>query len=360
MIGDAPQRPKSGAQVVERWLAYRATMISDPITEKGAGLYRKGWSSWLKFLQPGKDHSVAAIEWYEAGGEDVANFLKSGLRNRKSGVPVSEITRRRYFRMLERVYDFALQNAWVQANPVLAIVEAERPPSEVYQGAVLIPRVWHAALAHVPGEEETGVLDVRNRAILLCLFHLGLMPQEVRALTVDDVLHEPGPGSNSRRRITALQLDGAGPNQRRKLQTPPDLADALARWCAARSIYRGGEGHKILFCSSHGRQMTSENLLALCRQVLLRASESLGVPPPPRLGPQIIRNTRLVMWINDGVAPAEVVLRAGLKNIKGLTHLLEAVHESLRPALKAERDDENPRQTYRRAVNARGQQVGLL
>ena len=42
---------------------------------------------------------------------------------------------------------------------------------------------------------------------------------------------------------------------------------------------------------------------------------------PGRIGPQVLRNTAIVLWLNDGVPEKEVVRRVGLKNSKGLHHL---------------------------------------
>ena len=60
------------------------------------------------------------------------------------------------------------------------------------------------------------------------------------------------------------------------------------------------------------------------------------------MGPQIVRNTRLCIWLNNGEDVGQVVKRAGLKNAKGLLHLINAcsvdVQQKLRPANK--RDDE--------------------
>ena len=76
------------------------------------------------------------------------------------------------------------------------------------------------------------------------------------------------------------------------------------------------------------------------------------------MGPQILRNTRLVFWLNEGVPAAEVALRAGLKNIKGLYHLREHVNLDLRATLAHGRDDEPLQRTQRRAaLAARGLQA---
>ncbi len=65
-------------------------------------------------------------------------------------------------------------------------------------------------------------------------------------------------------------------------------------------------------------------------------------PKAARLGPQIIRNTRLVFWLNDRVPVEDVVKRAGLKNSKGLYHLFEYLPEEVRAQIRNQRDDAPP------------------
>lgn len=351
--------PASG-DVVERWLEHCASLTRDPITEKGAGLYRRGWASWLKFLLTAENAQGEHATWQRADGQLVTHFLRSGLRNRKAGTPVSDITRRRYFRMLERVYDFAVARQWVDSNPVLQIAEPDKPPPENGIGAVLLPRIWRATMKQFPGDDETDLVAIRNRALLLCLFELGLMPQEVRSLKLRDLLWGPCPDNAASGCVNGLSIEGTGPNQTRRLEVGAELSVALQRWVAARAAWSGSEPSGFLFCSIRRQAMTSANLLALCRQVLAQGAGAASLPLPVRQGPQIIRNTRIVLWLNEGVPPAQVVLRAGLKNLKGLRHLAQSVQESIRPSLVAKRDDEAPRQTFERQQRAGGTQPFLL
>ena len=42
---------------------------------------------------------------------------------------------------------------------------------------------------------------------------------------------------------------------------------------------------------------------------------------PYHIGPQVLRNTRIVLWLNDGVAQADVVRLAGFKDAKSFRGL---------------------------------------
>lgn len=346
-------RPRPGGQdLIEHWLAYQGAPGKQDAIGKGAPSYRVFWASWLRFLQArtAEDGQVRpAIPWYDATAEDMARFLKSGIRNRKPNTSVSDISRRRYWRLLDRIYGYALTQQWVATNPALDVLDNDKPPSEVHKGSTLTPAVWKAALASIPSEDEEDLVPTRNRAMLLVLFHLGITPQELRSLKVQDILRATQPHTLARGHITGLQLDGPGPNQRRRLQTPSVVSDAIARWLIVRSTMESARQHNVLFCSTHNPEMTPDNLLHLCKQLLVQAAKAAGQDLPPRLGPQIIRNTRLVLWLNEGMPGHEVVLRAGLKNLKGLRHLFDEINPEVRTTLAHGRDDEPPQLTQARA-----------
>lgn len=61
----------------------------------------------------------------------------------------------------------------------------------------------------------------------------------------------------------------------------------------------------------------------------MEASVQLNVEPPVRMGPQIVRNTRLIRWLNEGRPPAEVAVWAGLKDVKSFRHLRQAVNPEI-------------------------------
>ena len=223
--------------IIAAWLEYSAQLDRDPIGQKATPSYQHFWNSYIQYLQSDRDGAPSMpIRWNEATPEIIAGFLQNGPRSRKNGATVSDITRRRYWRLLDRIYTFALARKWIERNPVLALAKSETPPTEDPRGAILTPQLWNQALQVAMEIPDDGVVATRNRALLLCLFHLGLSPQELRSLAMKDVLQDAEEGANAPGGITGLQLDGPGPNQRRRLLVPTVVADALARWLALRTL----------------------------------------------------------------------------------------------------------------------------
>ncbi|EER62101.1 integrase family protein [Acidovorax delafieldii 2AN] len=322
--------------VLDLWLEHSSASDRDPIGLKGEPSYRYFWNTWIRYLRTGRngvqDQSIA---WHEAINEDVAGFLQSGPTARKAGSAVSDVTRRRYWRLLERIYEYAKQQGWVAINPATVMEEDDIPPQENSQGAIVLPRVWHALgkqLERPIGKGATAQA-LRDRALLLCFVELGLTPMEARSLTLSDVLYEAERGGQ---RASALQIDGPGPRQRRRMVLPDNVSQAVETWLGVRWQIARTPENVILFCTTRGGkqgakgQMTPVMLMLLVRDAITKAATEANQPLPPRLGPQILRNTRLTMWLNAGVPAAEVAVWAGLKNEKGLHHLREHLNPEVR------------------------------
>ena len=74
--------------------------------------------------------NAKARAWQQATAVDVQNFLRpreGQLSGHQPGRRISEVTRRRYWRLLERIYDHALDHGWVSANPAAGLAPQERP-----------------------------------------------------------------------------------------------------------------------------------------------------------------------------------------------------------------------------------------
>ena len=339
--------PPSAGVLLDLWLDHSSASERDPIGLKGEPSYRYFWSAWIKYLKTLKEGELPTpVEWYEVTGENVVNFLRSGPKSRKEDTLVSDITRRRYWRLLDRIYDFALQQGWVMTNPAKALEKTDTPPSEDPLGAIVTPRVWGALNSILLAPVDGDPISARNRALLVCLTAMALTPMEVRTLTLNSVLYGMEEG---RERPHQLQLDGPGKNQRRRVTLPSIAVAALEDWLATRHRVSAKPEVQTLFCTNRAAtrkdgkpagQMTSVTLLLLVRDLLISAATAAGQPPPARLGPQILRNTRLVMWLNEGVPASQVAVWAGLKNVKGLYHLREHLNPEVRLTVKNVRDDE--------------------
>ena len=51
------------------------------------------------------------------------------------------------------------------------------------------------------------------------------------------------------------------------------------------------------------------------------AAVAAKLPEPARMGPQVLRNTVLVQWLESGCSVSEVLARSGMKNPNALQHL---------------------------------------
>lgn len=297
--------------------------------------YRYIWQSWIKYLQTLKRADGRYVRWDEADGAAVVNFLnKGGIESRKHEAKVSDITKRRYWRVLDRIYTFAMEKCFAQVNPASQVMRSEIPKQENHKGHVLTPKVWDAAMGALKQEPGAGRGEVatRNRALLLVLFTMGLMPIEVRSLNVANYA-STGEGA-------WLKIEGHTDNAKRQLEIPQFVRAALDAWLQVRAASPKYCASQALFSAQSGKAMTDETLLQIVRGHLLDACTAAGEPPPQRLGPQIIRNTRIVKWLMDGVPRPVVVLRAGLKDEHGLTHLIDHVTKNDGPRVRL--NDDSP------------------
>ena len=331
----------SADEFFEQWLEHCSNDDQRAIND--FDFFRYFWISWTKFLAKGGDpDNPRWVHWTDADPVLVKGYLTGGIKVRGSGVKISEITKRRYWRLLERVYDYAMERGLVATNPAAGIADKEKPPSEDPKGAILSPVVWEQCIKML--REDSGealnlkASDIRNRALLLVLFELGLTSAEVRALSHESFVDGRG-GKGASIRITS-----GGVNQLRTMVVSDEVRSAVASWLQVRATAGKHAMTPALFSSQTGKPMTDENLLVLVRAHLLAASRAAGQGDPVRAGPQIVRNTRLVQWMLSGMPQPEVALRAGLKNVRGLLHLRQHLPDGprLELARASSRKDDEP------------------
>lgn len=314
--------PPDACVLLDLWLDNSSEDERDPIGIKGEPSYRYFWRTWIKYLDSCRNGAVPLpLAWHTVTPVDILGFLSAGPRGRKIDTNPSVITKRRYWRLLERIYAFAKENGWIESNPVAMLAITEVPPPEDPRGLILTPQVWEAALHLLSLNPGTQPLAIRNHAINRVLFDLALMPMEVRMLTLNSLVRqevETGVWD-----LRALQLDGPGVGQMRKLVLDEALKDSLIAWLNVRSMVAKSADQTTLFCSRSRKPepLTPMQLINIVTALIKQAAKACGQPLPPRLGPQIVRNTRLVMWLNDGIPPAQVAVWAGLKDARGLYHL---------------------------------------
>ncbi len=320
-----------GVEGFRLWAQARAESPRDPLKPQSNAPYQAVWNAWLRFLAQRSvlvDGLPQSLHWLDARPVDVLDFLKprAGLRaNHQPERQLSEVTRRRYWRMLERLYGFAVVNGWVAENPATMMGESDQPDLAPQLGHILPPALWKELPRHFP--EGNTLVECRDRAVLHLLYTLALTPEEIRTLkpsdiTVHDVLLVKEVHAKQ-----FLQVDGPRQAQKRKLPLPDECSDALQAWLSARGQHKPSSASPALLCAMTGEALSTSALFHLVSKVVLAANDALAKKGdvqtwmPERVGPQVLRNTAIVHWLNDGVPEKEVVRRVGLKNSKGLHHL---------------------------------------
>lgn len=344
---NTPSSPlPSGALLFQLWLAEESSKPFQSLSPEPQGVYENIWNAWLECLAPTalgdgdsdsgggggrRDSARRALStprlWHQAQGEDVARFLRIRAGQRAGHQPdrtLSEVTRRRYWRVLDRVYTFAVQQGWLRNNPVMQLQLAERPRAVDQLGHCLPPALWVRLPAHFPLADS--LQGARDRAILLLLYELALAPEEVRTLQDDSLLNAQGQpiAASSAAVPVLLQIDGARKAQQRQLAVPAAVGAALVQWRQYRQAHDATlSGH--LFHSRKGGPLSIRALFHVASQVIQQAHAALPEDvqkwPLQRVGPQVLRNTAIVTWLQAGVSEAEVVRRIGVENNKALGHL---------------------------------------
>lgn len=332
-------QPPTGLAVFQQW---RQAQSSTPSRRLGANpleVYQDIWNAWLESLQPpvpaypSAKPLPPACEWHQAQAEDVAHFLRIRAGQRAHHQPqrqLSEVTRRRYWRVLDRVYAYAVQQGWMATSPVMELPKTERPKVVDQLGHCLPPFLWAQLPAHFPASDC--LQGARDRAILLLLYELALAPEEVRTLRDDGLLDDNRmPVSVTSEAVpTALRVEGARKAQQRILSVPPPLGIALMDWLRYRHAHDPTLAGGLLFHSRKGgRPLSIRALFHVASKVIHEAHAAQPATaqtyPLQRVGPQVMRNTAVVTWLRAGMSEAEVVRRIGVDGVRALDHLRHQV-----------------------------------
>jgi len=321
--GPSSQRTApSAADHFENWLLQRSLATRDRLTPAAARPYRYIWGAWQKWLS--KPHqNLSPCPWHEATPLHVWRFLERGISpssgRRIASTEISEITRRRYWRVLDALYEAARAQQLLNVNPARAFDEP-RPEPERPEGQVFNPVQFRAVRDALP--EPKSRWDVRDRAILLLLMDAALTTGEVCKLQTHQV--------SDHLRTVALRLDGPRAAQERDLRLDPAASKAMKAWMDQRRALPVAEQHQgQVFLSQRGVPMAPRAVFYLVSTTVHRAFAAHHMDLPNHIGAQVLRNTRLVMWMNKGMDPDEVVRRAGYKDVRSFRGLVQHLNEPL-------------------------------
>ena len=310
-------------EIFENWLTERANASRDPLSIEAAKPYRYIWNSWCRWLDvayPETPATGADTGYLQATPEDIHKFLANGPSPSSKRVsktsPISEVTRRRYWRVLDSVYRHAKNKFLLEENPAGGLSEQDKPKTEKSEGLVLTRIHFEAMYLALPS--GTTGWDVRDRAILLLLLEAALTPGEVCGLLTSQV----HPDRREPARLS-LAITGLRRWQSREMVLSELASTALANWLKIR--------HSIdfaidaVFVTQQHEPLSSRPLFHLVSKTVAASAVAAKLPVPYHVGPQVLRNTRIVLWLNEGLESSDVVKLAGYKDAKSFRGLLRHI-----------------------------------
>jgi len=343
-MSDLQVSPTSEA-VFKAWSLKRASERKGALSPRSLASYHSLWVGWTEYLlaHPG-------LDWQQARSDDVRAYLESlSPRAQLRGLlHVSTVTQRRYFRVLKKIYDFALGQGWVKANPV--DLKASVSPTEQMDSLVFHALDWDALLQAVappqdPPPSGQPWLEVRDQAILRLMMQASLTVAELAGLDLGDVLHPrlawakgmeelwptqaQAPEAGAAPPAVSLELSGARAAQKRRIELAPEASAAVLAWLTLRAtlpLPQSADSPLFVSRKKAGR-LTPRALFHLANR---HVSATLGPRYPDTVlahaGPMTLRNSCIVRWLDAGVPDEEILLRAGLQEAQALLRFRKHVH----------------------------------
>lgn len=308
----------------QQWRAHRGQDRRDPLSAAGARSYQAIWQSWCRWLsEPAGDGQGARCSNYlDASPVLVSDFLRSGptpRASRRAKNPLSEITRRRYWRVLHSVYEYALTQQLIAVNPGAGLIGKDKPPPENSVGQIF----GEHQLEHVRAAVPTGnnVWEIRDRAILLLLMEEALSVSEICGLQV----RHAGAGLLERQ-LLSVRIEGKRKAQVRIVDLQASASQALQAWIECRQHMAPGQSTAPMFLTERLRGVSPRVVFHLVARTVTKAFVDAGLPLTFHLGPQVLRNSCIVHWLNSGHDLMAVLKKAGLKDAKSLRGLRRYLH----------------------------------
>lgn len=329
--------PISASAHFEHWLDNRdrpGARQREQLTHAAAKPYRYIWTAWVQWLTSprvlpsGDTTPPLASCWTQAQPGHVMRYLDQGVEaaasaRRGKTAPISEITRRRYWRVLQMIYAHAVNQHIIEINPVMAAADATPPPQEDSEGLVLLGARWRAVALAIP--RGTSRWDLRDRAILNVLMDVGLTMGELAELRLDQV------GYHMVR--IPVHVVGSRGAQNRVVMLSSDASIELRRWIdeRLRIELHPATDPGLVFVTNQGRPMSGRTLFSQVSTTVARGLREGGFALPLHIGPQVLRNSRIVMWLNEGIPVEEVCQRAGIKDYRSLRGLRRHINPGVFP-----------------------------
>jgi integrase/recombinase XerC len=335
--------PSTADAVFKAWALERAAQRKGGLAPRSLASYHSLWAGWTEYLLGHK-----ALPWNEARSPDVRAYLEAlNPRAQARGlVHASTVTQRRYYRVLKKIYDFAVAREWVDGNPVddsASVSATEQMDSLVFHAIDWDVLLQAVAPPRDPPPPEQPWLEVRDQAILRLMMQAALTVAELAGLDLGDVRHprlgavhgigELWPAqemlAQTAEPAVMLDINGARPAQNRRVTLPEQASTALLAWLSVRAtlpLPQAADTPLFVSRKKAGR-LTPRALFHLANRHVVA---TLGPRYPntvfAHVGPMTLRNSCIVRWLDAGLPEDEILARAGLRESQALLRLRKHVH----------------------------------
>jgi site-specific recombinase XerD len=302
----------SALEVFDSWA--RQTNLS----EEAVRVYRSIWLTWLRYLA----REEVERSWHQGQAVDVDGMLESLEQRRTDGHRSSHVSRRRYWKVLSRVYEHARACGWCRSNPThraRAVPRSEEAASVVLPPAYL-DRLREMAQAFDDAYRNAGKgqgwIKMRDCALLAVTLGGGLTTSELVALQVSKVLAYAPMG------IKVLRVDGQRPAQRRDVPLEPWASTVLQAWLDERSRLMGSAATGgAVFVGRKGHAALSAITVHQVTQGFVEQLEHEFGTRIAHRGANLLRSSVVAQWLRMGMTQSDVLARAGLDTATALRRL---------------------------------------
>jgi integrase/recombinase XerC len=309
-------------KVFESWASARAVGVK-PLSEKSIHLYRARWLGFALWLAD-QGSSVAL-----ATPEMLRRYLESRSPRAKRVATPSPVTMSRYFSVIAQIYRHGLLMGMVPKNPAQDVVI---PYKEAAQGVVL-PHHWINAIRHNINYQPQDFKQTRDALVMHLCLNEGLSVAELCAIRIADV-YTSYEGLPERRGDGLLasphvQIRFHGPRkpQQRTRALQAQGAALMQLWLALLNTLVANAPTDFLLRSHPLKNaLTPKTCYLVCAEHVRAGLLAQGITTMPyHIGPNALRNSCIVDWLNHGVPATEVCARVGLAGPSRLQRIAHAV-----------------------------------
>ena len=301
--------------VFDSWVA-SCSSNAKKLSERSVLQYRQRWQAFERWL------SVQGKSVATAGPDDLQLFVNTRVQRAANGEQPSVLTTSRYLRNLNHVYRHAVLSGCLDSNPAEQVVL----PVSVRPHGTVLPQPWLLTIIEDINMQPQSFTELRNALLVhLCAVE-AFSVADLTGLQLEDAQCViPASGLKSDIQVQ-LQLRGQRLAQRRARLLEGSSALLVYKWIQILPTLPGYHLSRYLLRSLPTKKnLTPKTVYEVCSNHVRASLNKLQVDQLPyHLGPNVLRNSCIVEWMNHGALPEAVCAKIGISNPSKLDRLAHA------------------------------------